>query len=471
MLNVDVCIIGAGPAGITAAIDCTKMGSKVVLLDEQPSAGGQIYRSIKKNGHVHGEILGPDYLHGAKLVSEVESIGVQHITEAKVWRVDKDKKVFWSCRGKAQQLQAKRIIIATGALERSFAFPGWTLPGAMMAGASQVLLKTSGLVPKQAVMVGTGPLLYLLAVQLIKTGNAPIAIVDTQAPKQYIKASRYWANAIKGRKYIYKGINLLLQIKKAGVKHYHRATDICAYGVDKVEGLSFTCAGKNVVLDAQTILSHIGVVPNVQLTRALELDHSWDPLQRCWRPSLDEHHNTSLSGVAVAGDNSGIGGALVAEYQGHLVACEALYSLGKITKDEWQKNTKTLKQQIKQELVIRPFLDALYSPPQQALTPADKTIICRCEEVSAGDIRQYARHSAYGINQIKSFSRCGMGPCQGRYCGQTAAEIIANEANIEVSKVGYFRIRYPIKPLKLGELASLTPIDKSFMPQYKDRGQ
>lgn len=471
MLNVDVCIIGAGPAGMAAAIDCAKAGASVVLLDEQARPGGQIYRAIQANGHPLGDIFGPDYLHGATLVEALGAAKLQHITEATIWRVDQDKTVFWSRRGKADQLKAQRIILATGALERSFPFPGWTLPGVMAAGASQILLKTAGIAPKDAVMVGTGPLLYLLTAQLINAGAKPVAIVDTQAPKQYLQASRYLANALKGHKYITKGLKLLRQIRKAGVAHYTHASDICAHaqgdGNDKVEQLSFRSGGKEVTLPASTVLSHIGVIPNVQLTRAMGLEHDWDQVQRCWRPKLDEYYNTSLSGVAVAGDNSGIGGAMVAEYQGHLVAAEALYALGKITEEQRHKRTQAFGAKIIHESAIRPFLDTLYAPPQQALTPPDRTIVCRCEEVTAGEIRHYARNRSNGINQIKTYTRCGMGPCQGRYCGQTVAEIIADETRTKIADVGYYRIRHPIKPLKLGELASLTPVNHSFIQRYK----
>lgn len=455
---------------MAAAIDCAKAGASVVLLDEQARPGGQIYRAIQADGHPLGDIFGPDYLRGATLVDALDNTKLKHITEATIWRVDPDKTVFWSQRGKAEQLKAQRIILATGALERSFPFPGWTLPGVMTAGASQILLKTASIAPKQAIMVGTGPLLYLLAAQLINAGAKPAAIVDTQTPKQYLLASRYAINALKGHKYITKGLKLLRQIRKAEVAHYTQATDIYAHSKDdskdKVEQLSFRSGGKEIILPATTVLSHIGVIPNVQLSRAMGLEHDWDPVQHCWRPRLDKHNNTSLSGVAIAGDSGGIGGALVAEYQGQLVATEALHALGYLDRTQWQQRTQTLKQVIQQESTIRPFLDTLYAPPQQALTPPDNTIVCRCEEVTAGEIRHHARNQSNGINQIKTYTRCGMGPCQGRYCGQTVAEIIADETRTDIAEVGYYRIRHPIKPLKLGELASLTPTGESFIQRY-----
>ncbi|UXI03279.1 NAD(P)/FAD-dependent oxidoreductase [Photobacterium sp. TY1-4] len=469
MRTVDVCIIGAGPAGMAAATQCANAGASVVLLDEQARAGGQIYRAITADGHPLSEVLGPDYLHGATLVQALDAAPLEHITEATIWRVDTDRTVYWSRHGKSEQLQAKRIILATGAIERSFPFPGWTLPGVMTAGASQILLKTARIAPQKAVMVGTGPLLYLLAAQLINAGAPPSAIVDTQMPGSYLKASRHLAGALQGHQYLVKGLKLLRQIKQAGVAHYTQARDIEAVGTQTVEQLRFRSKGKTVCLDTATVLSHIGVIPNVQLTRAMGLDHVWDQVQRCWRPALDTFHNTSLNGVAVAGDGSGIGGAKVAELQGSLVAAEALRALGLLSQEQHQQQTEPLLARIHKELAIRPFLDTLYPPPQQALAPADRTLVCRCEEVTAGEIRHLARNQCHGINQIKSLTRCGMGPCQGRYCGPTVAEIIAAETNQSPSEVGYYRIRHPIKPLKLGELASLTPVTHSFIQPYQSK--
>uniref|UniRef100_UPI003D122A29 (2Fe-2S)-binding protein n=1 Tax=Vibrio sp. TaxID=678 RepID=UPI003D122A29 len=355
------------------------------------------------------------------------------------------------------------------AIERSFPFPGWTLPGVMTAGACQIMMKTAGVIPQNAVMVGTGPLLYLLAAQMTDAGSPPKAIVDTQQPDSYFKASKYLLNAWLGKKYLVKGIGLLAKIKKAGVKHYTRATDIAGYGEGKLERINFRCGNQWHALEAENCLAHIGVIPNVQLTRAMEMDHHWDPVQVCWRPTLDENNSSSIEGVAIAGDSGGIGGALVAEHQGNLTAVSALYALGKLPQQQYDVESKSLKKVIKRELAIRPFLDTLYTPPEQALQPADDTIVCRCEEVTAGQVRQHAVQGANGINQIKTFTRCGMGPCQGRYCGPTVAQIIANETGQSMEKVGYYRVRYPIKPLKLGELASLTPVSQSFMKQYKSK--
>lgn len=467
---VDVCVIGAGPAGMKAAVRCATAGASVTVIDEQPRPGGQIYRAVGENGHPNGHIFGPDYLRGSELVKSFNQASINHISDATLWRIDEDNTVYWSKDGKADKTVARQIIIATGAIERPFPFVGWTLPGVMTAGACQIMMKTSGLVPKQAVMVGTGPLLYLLAAQMLDAGFPPKAIVDTQQTDRYLKALNFASNAWKGRKYLIKGLGLLAKLRKAGIKRYTGATDIEAKGTDCVQGLKFQSGGKLIELETETVLAHIGVIPNVQLTRAMGLEHKWDARQVCWKPVLDENNMSSRDRVFIAGDSGGIGGALVAELQGELVACQVLMSLGNGAISDLENDTKDLKASIAHELQVRPFLDTLYVPPKQALSPSDQTIVCRCEEVTAGQVRQHAACGANGINQIKTYTRCGMGPCQGRYCGTTVAHIISDKVGLSMEQVGYYRLRNPIKPLKLGELASLTPADKSFMEKYKSEG-
>ncbi|EGA68652.1 pyridine nucleotide-disulfide oxidoreductase [Vibrio sinaloensis DSM 21326] len=468
--QVDVCVIGAGPAGMSAAVRCAEAGASVVVIDEQAIPGGQIYRAQREQGHPNGSIFGPDYQHGASLIKAFNRAPLTHVTKATLWRVDTDNSVYWSQNGVANKTVAKQIIIATGAMERPFPFVGWTLPGAMTAGACQIMMKTSGLVPTQAVLVGTGPLIYLLAAQMVDAGSAPQAIVDTQQPNSYFEAARYAGGAIKGRKVLFKGLKLLAKIRRAGVKRYTGATDIAAYGEQGVERVTFTAHGEPHALNTRSLLSHIGVVPNVQLTRAMGLEHDWDPLQLCWRPRVDQDNQSSRQGVFVAGDGSGIGGAMAAQYQGQLAAVRALMSLDGGAVKSLSEERDKLRSSVKKEIGVRPFLDALYTPPKQALAPSDQTIVCRCEEVTAGQVRRQVERGAHGINQIKTYTRCGMGPCQGRYCGTTVAHIIQEQAGIPMEKVGYYRLRNPIKPLKLGELASLTPIDESFMNKYRNKG-
>jgi len=193
-----------------------------------------------------------------------------------------------------------------------------------------------------------------------------------------------------------------------------------------------------------------------QLSHALQLKHQWDELQQCWRPERDRWGETSKRGIFIAGDGGGIAGAKAAEYQGQLSALKIATQLNASSNDSLQKEASDIEKRLQQQLSVRPFLDHLYQPAGHFLLPPDETIVCRCEEVTAGEIRNIAKLGCTGPNQTKSFCRSGMGPCQGRLCGLTVANLIADVHQLPVNEVGYYRIRTPIKPLTIGELADLA---------------
>lgn len=459
MRTFDIIVIGAGPAGIAAATLASEQGAEVAVIDEQQAGGGQIYRGVTSANPSQLEILGPDYASGRDLVDRLESAQLVFFRAATVWDVSDEGTVTFSSKGSATQVLGKIIILATGALERSVPVPGWTMPGVMTAGAAQILMKSSGLVPGNAVIVGSGPLVYLLAAQMIAAESPPIAIVETPSLQNLLRATKYLRGALQGRHLLIKGMSLLSTIRRAGIRRYRFAKDIRitgADGIEGVEGVSFQSVRKQVELPCSTVLLHQGVVPNTQVTRALQLDHSWDGLQHCFRPVLDEWGQTSRDRIYVAGDNARIGGAVAAEHAGQLSAIGALHRLGLIEDSQRDSMSEAPRSALRTECGARPFLDALYSPPPEVLNPSDETIVCRCEVVTAGDIRRYARLGCTGPNQTKAFGRSGMGPCQGRYCALTVTEILAAEHGMTHDAVGSYRIRAPLKTVTLGEVASIT---------------
>ncbi len=448
-------IIGAGPAGMAAAITAANHGVGVVLLDEQPSPGGQIYRNINQSTMRRDKILGADYLHGRTLTEKLDKPQISYRPNAKVWRVDDDGQICYSVGASATGLTGKQIIIATGALERPVPLPGWTLPGVMSAGAAQILLKSSGLVPANTVLAGAGPLLYLLAAQLVRAGAPPVAIIETQRRSSYRHAARHLPATLGNWPLLLKGLGLLAEIRRAGIRRYHAAERIEILGDHTVAGIQFESSGKQHQIHCDSVLLHQGVVPNTQISRSLRLSHQWHPRQHCFVPNIDPAGKTDNPIFQIAGDGAGISGALAAEHHGTLCALNALQQLGVIENIECQTLQAAALNELNRERRARPFLDTLYPPSPQVLSPDNDTIICRCEEVTAGAIRAQTAKGCTGPNQTKAFSRCGMGPCQGRYCGLTVTELLARENALPHDEVGAYRIRPPIKPVTVAELASL----------------
>jgi len=188
----------------------------------------------------------------------------------------------------------------------------------------------------------------------------------------------------------------------------------------------------------------------------LQLRHEWDEVQLCWRPALDAWGQTSLPNIAVAGDGGGIAGAEAAVLTGRLAALDAALWLGHIGEAERDRRAQPIRAALDRERALRPFLDRLFRPARPVMVPVeDDVVACRCEEVSVGQIRRAARLGAAGPNQLKAFTRCGMGPCQGRICGPVVAAIIADVHGKPISEIGTYRPRAPFKPITVGALADL----------------
>jgi NADPH-dependent 2,4-dienoyl-CoA reductase/sulfur reductase-like enzyme len=455
MARRDLVVIGAGPSGMAAAAMAAQLGLSVSILDEQPRAGGQIYRDVDRVAPLRGDMLGQEYSEGTALTAALRRDGVEHLAGAVVWAIEEGFSISYTRNGQGAQIEADRVLLATGALERPMPLPGWTLPGVMTAGAGQILLKQSGVLARDAVLVGSGPLLYLLAAQMVRAGTPPAALVETQTRGDMMRAMRHAGGAALGWRYLAKGMQLLGEIARARVPRHTGATGIAIEGDDRAETVRFTSGGRTHRIACVTVFLHHGVVPNTQAARSMGITHRWNVAQSCFVPSLDEWGMSDVPGLYIAGDGAGIGGAKVAEIAGRLAALRLAEEAGRITVSERDGRAGVLRAALRREMAARPFLDAAYPPCAEALAPADETIVCRCEEVTAGDIRGYARIGCLGPNQAKAFGRAGMGPCQGRYCGLSVTALLSEENGQSPDETGYYRIRPPLKPVTLGELAAM----------------
>jgi NADPH-dependent 2,4-dienoyl-CoA reductase/sulfur reductase-like enzyme len=450
-MTVELAVIGAGPAGMGAAVLAAELGLETVLIDEQVAPGGQIYRAIERAEP--GTPLGADYLAGRPLAAALRASHVDYRPATTLWHVDPEGALFLETAGRTETLTARRILLATGAFERPVPILGWTLPGVMTAGGVQILLKSAGLVPEgRVVLAGQGPLLYLVAAQLAHAGAAPLALFESAPIENYLGAMRSFGALGAGRRLLIKGLSLVAAIKRAGVPTRRGVRGLRAVGRRRLERIVWE--GGELATDY--LLLHEGIIPNVQVSLALQLRHEWDEAQLCWRPSLDAWGQTSLPNIAIAGDGGGISGAEAAVLSGRLAALDAAMWLGHISAAERDRRAAPIRLALDHERAARRFLDRLYRPAPSVMVPAeDEVIACRCEEVSVGQIRRAARLGAQGPNQIKAFTRCGMGPCQGRICGPVVAAITADVLGKPIAEIGTWRPRAPFKPITVGALADM----------------
>ena len=404
-------------------------------------------------------MLGPDYLHGRGLVERLARSGIDVRHGASVWDLAPDKTITALQDGRSFQFQPAQVIAATGAMERASPIPGWTLPGVMNAGAAQIALKGAGSVPTgRVVLAGGGPLLLLVACQLLEAGAKVAGIVETSPAANRRAAIRHLGTAVRAPGPLLKGLRMVSTLRAAKVPWFVNATGLAAHGLDRVQQLGFDAGGEAHTLDCDVLLLHHGVVPNTQMTRLLRVDHRWDDRQLAWQPVIDAWGQTSLAGFRIAGDGAAIAGALAAEASGEIAAIGAAHALGRLSDAERDAHAKPARRALASQMHIRPFLDALYRPPDWINLPADGTVVCRCEEVTAGQVREMARLGCKGPNQTKFFSRCGMGPCQGRMCGLTVTQILAHELKATPVQVGAYRIRAPLKPIPLASLAAMATL-------------
>ncbi len=450
-MNVDLLIVGGGPAGVSAAIEARARGLSVLLLDENAAPGGRIWQALETRGAKDA-----DDAAALEILRAFRACGAEARWRATVWTIEPDGTVYWSEGGQTHAARGAYVLLATGTTERPVPIPGWTLPGVMTVGSAQIALKTAGLVPTgQSWIAGQGPLLLLYTVQALRVGGKLAGVLDLSDPGARWPALRHLPRALAAFGELRKGLAWQREIARAGVP-WVRASGLRADGDGALSQIRFRANGQDRVEPADLLLLHDGVIPSVQITRALFLDHEWNETQRSWRPVTDDWGVSSLKNVLVAGDGAGIGGALVATYAGRIAALGAACSLGRIDAATRDGAAGPLRAAQGRYLALRPLLDTLYAPRAPSLE--DETLVCRCEEVTAGQIRTAAKIGALGLNQLKAFTRCGMGPCQGRMCSVTAQEVMAQARGVPVEQVEPLRTRFPTKPITLGEIASLTEV-------------
>jgi octopine oxidase subunit A len=450
-------VIGGGPAGLAAATTAAEHGIDCALLDEQPTLGGQIYRSIESISEQRANQLGSEYLRGKELTLAFRNSNVAYFPQTQVWSLSGDRKLGITCQGKARMISADQVIVASGAMERPVPFPGWTLPGVMQAGAGQILFKSAGVVPDNGVVLaGSGPLLLLLAWQYLHAGVEVKAMLDVTPLSNHLTAIPRFPRALLAHRYLTKGIAYQLDLKRANIPIYIGVSDLHGNGNDQLNSVSFCHRGKQKTIITELLLTHFGVIPHIALTQAAGCKHQWDSKQQCWRPVHDEWGHTDIPGIIIAGDGAGINGARSAEHAGRLAGLTAAYALQSITRAQRDQLSIKDRKWMNADRHIRPFLEAYFKIPKQLLATTDnETIVCRCEEITAGEIRQEVENGHDNSNQLKYFTRCGMGPCQGRQCSNAVAHIVADVSGKTVPECGLFRARPPVAPLTLKQLACM----------------
>lgn len=465
-------IVGGGPAGIAAAIEAGRAGVSCTLIDEAPRLGGQIYRQLPREFNLRDpRALGKDFTRWLRLREAFAEVAdrVEVLSGASVLGVWGHREILYASEKASDRVIAERLILATGAYDRPVPFPGWTLPGVMTAGGTQVLVKTMRVRPGQrAIVSGTGPLLLVVANQLHKVGVKVVAVLEagrvSWSPRAIPKIWGQWG-LLKDAWNYWRGLRL------AGIPLLFNHTIFEAHGQDKVTGASFgpvdpqdwrPLMDKARRTDVDLVAVGFGLVPNTELTELAGCRHRYVHEVGGWVPERDAFMETTVPGVFAVGDGAGVAGVLVAVEEGRLAGITAAEQLRALMADEAGRRRAGPLRRLRSLARVRQVLDEVsrIRPGLCELATPD-TLLCRCEEVELSDVEVALQEGARDLQAVKLLTRLGMGPCQGRNCAPSAGMFLCRATGCSTEAVGRINPRPPVKPVSLGALAQLAKREAS----------
>lgn len=452
-----VVVIGAGPAGIRCCEALVEQGLRPTLIDEGKRIGGQIYRQQPENfSRPYSDLYGSESEKAKAIHQGFNTLQekIDYLPDTSVWNIDRDQ-LYLVTDGRLEVMPFDSLIICSGATDRIMPVKGWNLAGNYSMGGAQIALKSQACaIGNEVVFLGTGPLLYLVASQYVKSGASVAAVLDTSGfldricalPRLLARPSMLWNGLV---------LTAFLYRSGATIRHGVRPLEIqgsAELGVQRLRYLNGRGQEQDIVCDAIATGYHLR--PETQLADLAGCEFFFNEETRQWMPQLDEDGRSSVSDIYLAGDGARILGADGAELSGELAARAVLADLGD------HGSTARMAQLRSALRTAQRFASGLNSafpwPAAHAGKLPDDAIVCRCEAVTAGELRSFVNATdSNEVNRAKAFSRVGMGRCQGRYCANSAAEIIADCSGTEISSVGRQRGQAPIKPLsiKLAEQA------------------
>ncbi|MCL4488277.1 MAG: NAD(P)/FAD-dependent oxidoreductase [Chloroflexi bacterium] len=460
MNQAQIVVVGAGPGGLNAALAAAQAGAQVTLVDSNVQPGGQYFRQPASELH-HAPTA--HQRQGQALWEKVLRAGVQFLSETVVWGAFEGNLLKLHGPRAPASLRAQVIILSTGAYERVAAFPGWTLPGVMTAGAAQTLLKTQRILPgKRILLAGTGPLQFVLAAELSRAG-ADVAMVlegNRIVRRGLGQIGLFWRQWARLRE----GLESGLVLAQHRVPYRIGWGIIAAEGDARVEQATVArldedwrpIAGTELKLACDTICLGYGFIPFNTLSSLLGAEQEWRPELGGQVPLRDATMQTSVHGVYAVGDGAGVGGAPLAMLEGEIAGLAAAAQVG-ASRASAEQAERRLAPRLERERRFQRAYAALFSPGAGLYELGrDDTVVCRCEEITQGQVRRALELGADSATEVKSVTRVGMGNCQGRMCHPILANLMARETGLPVAEVGAFRPRPPVFPVPIGSLEDET---------------
>ncbi len=467
----ELAVIGAGPAGMEAAIAASEAGVKTVIIDGLPREGGQYYRkpspaftsSRKTVVEKEGDLLA-ERLSGTQAVK---------IFNALTWGSFKEEKGEGWLVGlygpdAPKWVHARTLVLANGAYDTPVAFPGWTLPGVITSGAALILVKSQGVAPGQrALVTGSGPLLLSSAAHLIEAGVEVAGVCENA--RLFPKGILYAPTMLGQSRRLQEGMqymSLLLRKKvpyRTGwsILEVHGKEHVEEAVIAKLDSKGIPLSGSHRTERVDTVVCGFGLTPNTGLARMIGCKMEYQPKMGGWVPLRDSMLQTSQPGVYMAGDGAGICGAENARWEGRLAGTAVALLTGHLSNQEAGKIIERVSPELARQRRFGRLLGELFAPnPGWISLAGDETLLCRCEEVNLAEVKAAVADGARTLGEVKMVTRAGMGDCQGRMCERSVAGAIIQAClatGATSDSVGMYSIRPPLHPLPMDFLAEALP--------------
>ncbi len=445
----DVAIIGSGPSGIAAALELSNHNLKILLIDNNERVGGQIYRASPS------EFKPDESIEETRIQQQFEvqikNSNIDYKPNHTVWQISEQFRIDAFNENETLVWFAKKIIVATGTTERIVPFDGWTNPGVIGLAASTIILKSQQSLPgKKIIVAGCGPLLLVVAYYTLKLGGKIEAIIDTNSKWKWFKNFFYLLSNVK---LFTNGIKWIVKILLSKIPIYsnysvtkaspsHAGMDI---EIKKIDNLK---SGQTITLNCDTLCIGHGLIPSTDFSRLVNAKHIFDQTKGGWIPVVNSFYETSVENFYQIGDASGVLGAMPAYEKGTIAALSILNKLGLLNEESFNNKSKKVLQKLNKYEIFGKAIASISFPPNQLINQInDKTIICRCEDITKAEIENAVKHGAKDLNQLKTWTRCGMGPCQGRTCNYAASIVMSESLQQKIEKMGYWTGRAPVRPI------------------------